>query len=133
MELRPGRDVASGFVLAGGRSSRMGQDKARLPWRGTTLVESVTSVLMEVTNPVAIVGGDPVPGWLYIPDRWPGFGPVGGITSALISSTNDYSLVVACDMPNLEAGFLRRLVESAAGHAVAVPKTADGRIHPLCA
>ncbi len=128
----PGLTVASGYVLAGGRSSRMGRDKARLPWRDRTLIDFVASEVETATGSVASVGGDPVPGLRFVPDAEQGFGPVSGILAALRDCCHPWSLVVACDMPGVSSEFLTRLLEAADGDGV-VPVTPDGRQHLLCA
>jgi molybdopterin-guanine dinucleotide biosynthesis protein A len=110
----------------------MGRDKARLPWRSATLIDSVAAIVAEVTGSAATVGGDPVPGLRYVRDLFPGFGPVSGIAAALRDSASPWTLVVACDMPGLTVGFLTDLVH-AAQRSGAVPVTPDGRMHPLCA
>src|SRR5690348_14599122 len=90
----------SGFVLAGGRSRRMGRDKALLEWRGGTLLQHMTGLLATVCNPVLVVGRD------ELPDLVPGLGPVGGIVTALKHTVTRFNLVVAVDLPFLTSDFL---------------------------
>jgi len=111
----------------------MGRNKANLPWQGGTLIEAVISTLSRVSTQVSVVGGEPLSGVRHIPDRWPEYGPVGGIATSLIDSSSPYSLVAACDMPALTFEFLRQLIARASGHDAAIPVTVDGRQHPLCA
>ena len=100
----------AGYVLVGGRSSRMGRDKALLPFRG--------GVLAGVGGAGGGNGRRETPCWWairtlcraaalgypVIPDLYPGEGPLGGILTALESSASaDWNLVVACDMPGLSA------------------------------
>lgn len=135
MDSTPDREpgvAASGYVLAGGRSSRMGRDKARLPWGGRTLIEFIAAEVAAVTGSAAIVGGEPVAGRKYVEDPVVGYGPVAGIAAALRDSRQPWTLVVACDMPVIEAGLLHRLLNAAEGSG-AIPVTPDGRMHPLCA
>jgi molybdopterin-guanine dinucleotide biosynthesis protein A len=127
----------AGFVLAGGRSSRMGQEKALLELCGTPLVVRAVRLVMSVCPFVAIIGppehyahlGFPV-----IADEQPSLGPLGGILTALGRSTADWNLVVACDLPYLSAEWLRFLVGRArASRArVVLPVSAAGP-EPLCA
>jgi molybdopterin-guanine dinucleotide biosynthesis protein A len=131
---------ASGYVLAGGRSSRMGREKATLPWQGTTLIRHIAAIVESAAGSVATVGGSPVPGIRHLPDQYPGFGPVGGIATALCDSRTDWNLVIACDMPCVTGEFLASLlqraflVEPGPGFApILIPVTGDGRTHPLCA
>ena len=127
----------SGFVLVGGRSSRMGTDKALLPYRGKALVSYVAGEVRAAAGSATLIG-DPVRygdlGYQAIPDAIPNCGPLGGVVTALRSSTSDWNLVVACDMPAISADFLRCLL--------AMARMADGRCvvplgrlgpEPLCA
>jgi molybdenum cofactor guanylyltransferase len=107
----------AGFVLAGGKSSRMGADKALLPHRGRTLVEHVAAVVSEVCLSVTLVGPPERYshlGFNVIADRHAGSGPVSGIQAALQASPTDWILVTACDLPGLTSDFLRELVAEAA-------------------
>ena len=128
----------AGYVLVGGNSSRMGRNKALLPYHGITLAESVAEVVRAAAGTAALVGGRPhdAPSGIgFVPDLYPGEGPLGGILSALRSSTADWNLMVACDMPDLEANFLRQLLDAAdsCGAVALVPAGPSGRLEPLCA
>jgi len=125
--------AAGGYVLAGGRSSRMGRDKSRLPWGQSTLIEMVAAEVAAVTGSVATVGGEPIPGIRYVADPLSGYGPVAGIAAALRDSSEPWTLAVACDMPGITGAFLQRLLREAQGSEGAIPVTSDGRTHPLCA
>jgi molybdopterin-guanine dinucleotide biosynthesis protein A len=127
-----------GFVLVGGRSSRMGRDKALLPYRGRALVESVASTVAEVAGAAVLVGTPEIYGgygYPAIPDLYPGEGPLGGILTALRHSRAEWNLVVACDMPALNAEILRRLFASAEGAkpGAVLPAGPSGLLEPLCA
>ncbi len=127
----------SGFVLAGGKSSRMGRDKALLPFRGGTLVEAVAAAVAEAAGRVTLIGDPERYGCFGLPvvaDRYPGWGPLAGIHAALTLDQADWNLVVACDMPELTPAFLRSLLEAAeaAGADCLLPKSA-GLPEPLCA
>ena len=129
---------SSGFVLAGGASKRMGQPKALLPYRGTTLVEHVARTVREATDSVALIGDPELLGHCGLPvfpDDLPGYGPASGIYTALRVTNTDWNLVVACDMPGVTAGVSRELVrcaETAQQNCVAA-SGGDGQPEPLCA
>jgi molybdenum cofactor guanylyltransferase len=134
---------SSGFVLAGGASKRMGQPKALLPYRGTTLVEHVAKIVAEAVGSAApssvTVIGDPGSlghlGLPVFPDELPSYGPASGIYTALRVTNTDWNLVVACDMPAVTADLLRVLLlraETAERNCVAATGP-YGQPEPLCA
>lgn len=122
----------SGYVLAGGRSSRMGTDKGSLPWRGTTLIRYVATEVEAAAGSVTIVGGGPIIGYGVLSDALAGAGPLGGIAAALEDTRAEWNLIVACDMPGIRRVALARLLQEAKDD-VTLPVTSDGRMHPLCA
>jgi molybdopterin-guanine dinucleotide biosynthesis protein A len=115
----------------------MGRSKALLPYRGKTLAEEVADTLKSVTGYTAFVGGAPgtaAGGIGFVPDLYPGEGPLGGILSALRNSPADWNLIVACDMPEVRADFLSRLLNIAEqSNGDAVLPTDSGQLEPLCA
>jgi molybdenum cofactor guanylyltransferase len=128
-------DIAA-FVLAGGKSSRMGKDKAFLELGGRSLLAHALELAESVSPTVAIVG-DGVkfsPMGRVVEDIYPGQGPLAGIHAALLSSESDLNLVLAVDIPFVEKEFLQYLLsEASRGSAVAtVSKTTEGW-QPLCA
>src|ERR1035438_9838611 len=88
----------------------MGRDKARLPFRGGDLVSAVIAAVASAAGNVTLVGHPELPS---IPDRYPGGGPLGGILTALNHTAADWNLIVACDMPEVSAAFLRELLARA--------------------
>jgi molybdopterin-guanine dinucleotide biosynthesis protein A len=130
-------DSTAGFVLTGGRSSRMGRDKALLPIEGSLLVERTAERVRAAAGSVTLIGaparyvhlGLPV-----LPDLVPDVGPIGGLQTALKNTRADWNLVVACDMPGITAAFLSDLLAAAKqlGCDCLAPRT-DSGLHPLCA
>src|SRR5579863_5196781 len=127
---------ASGFVLAGGASKRMGRDKAMLPYRGTTLVQHVAQTVREAAGSVTLIG-DPARlaqlGLPVFPDELPGCGPVSGIYTAVRLSETDWNLVVACDMPAVSPDNLCQLLRSThnAERDCVAATGSDGQPEPL--
>jgi molybdopterin-guanine dinucleotide biosynthesis protein A len=124
------------FVLAGGKSSRMGADKAMLEVAGQTLLQRTLELARAVAEDVRIVGvrekfGEFAP---VVEDKYPDRGPLGGIHAALASTGSDFNLILAVDLPFLEKRFLQQLVTEAlaSGAVVTVPR-AGGGLQPLCA
>ena len=124
------------FVLAGGRSTRMGTDKASLAVGGETLLVRALKTLGAVASDVRIVGSArklsgrrPV-----VEDIFPGCGPLGGIHAALSASASELNLMLAVDLPFVHAEFLNFLIgrANASGATVTVPRS-GGRFQPLCA
>jgi molybdopterin-guanine dinucleotide biosynthesis protein A len=126
----------TGFIIAGGKSSRMGQEKAFLPLQGKELIEHTLRKVREATEEYFIVG--PKDKFMAygrtVPDQFPGAGPLGGIHAALKRTRTDLSLVLAVDTPFVKTEFLEFLIEQAShmGAMITVPR-ADGRLQPLCA
>ncbi len=129
------RHQITGFVLAGGKSSRMGTNKAFLTLSGHTLIERAKAVVETVCAPVVIVGRRELYGELgeVCEDIFPGCGPLGGIHAALAYSHTGLNLITAVDMPFLTRELLGALMERAMGSAavVTVPRIA-GHTQPLC-
>jgi molybdopterin-guanine dinucleotide biosynthesis protein A len=125
-------------VLAGGKSSRMGRDKALLPFRGVALAAYVAAMVSEAAGSAVLIG-DPQKyghlGYPVIPDRTAGAGPLGGMETALSYTAADWNLILACDMPAISAGFLRALLDAAEGCGgdALLPAGPSGRPEPLCA
>jgi molybdenum cofactor guanylyltransferase len=132
------RPATAGFVLAGGASRRMGSDKALLPFRGRTLVEHVAAAVREAAGIVTIIGNPERYGHFGIrvlADERPGFGPLGGVITALATGSVEWSLVVACDLAGITAAFLLELLDAAhssSGLECLVPRSPVG-LEPLCA
>lgn len=127
----------TGIVLAGGKSRRMGCDKALLPFLGTTLLEHVIAQARKAVGDVIVVADVPdryvlAGGTRVVGDAYPGAGPLGGIVTGLRATEEGYHLVVGCDMPYLEPAILRLLIREAQGLDGAIPEI-DGRVEPLCA
>lgn len=110
----------SGVVLAGGRSRRMGRDKAFLTVGGETLVQWQVALLRSAGCDEVMVSGRAgvdygVPGARVVYDPVENAGPLAGLVAALVAMKNDRLLVLAVDLPRMTKGFLERL--AAAGDA----------------
>lgn len=114
----------------------MRTDKALLDFGGATLLSRAVQIASLAADEVRIVGSAARYGEFgeVVEDAFSGRGPLGGIHAALRSSTTDLNLILAVDMPFMDAGFLRYLVQRArAGDALVVVPRIGGRLHPLCA
>ncbi|MBO9540331.1 molybdenum cofactor guanylyltransferase [bacterium] len=127
--------IEAAVLLAGGKSQRMGQDKARLPFGSEPLAARVYRTLAEVFPQVVVVTNQPdfpVPGAFCISDRFPGNGPLEGLASAFEAIDADRVLLVACDMPFLQPELLRALANEPDDADVIAPRTPRFR-EPLLA
>jgi len=125
-----------GFVTAGGRSSRMGKDKAWLEIDGRPMIQRVVEELRRVTPAVTVIANDPEYDRLGLPvlaDLNPDIGPLEAIRVALAASLAPRVLLVACDLPFVTADLLELLLDRVESYQVAVPLSSDGRLEPLCA
>jgi molybdopterin-guanine dinucleotide biosynthesis protein A len=125
------------ILLAGGKSVRMGQDKALLPWNGTTLLAHCAANLQAVTSEIVIVADRvdrySLPGCRVAADLFPNAGPVGGILTGLTALGPGRHIAVACDMPSVQIELLRLLLSAATEEWDAVAPEVEGRLEPLCA
>lgn len=116
----------TGAILAGGQSSRMGQNKALMPLGGQRLVDRVVTVMRAVFEPLLLVTNTPEVyadlGLRMVPDVYPDSGSLGGIYSALYHATTPACAVVACDMPFLQAELWRYLMAQMPEADVVVPE-----------
>jgi molybdopterin-guanine dinucleotide biosynthesis protein A len=121
-----------GIVLAGGASSRMGRDKARLALPGGTLPALAARRLAAVCAEVAVADGGRalLPGLPTLADG-PGRGPAAGILGAAAAYSGRPLLVLACDLPRVPAGLLAELARPASADWT-VPR-GPGGLEPLCA
>lgn len=123
-------------VLAGGKSSRMGKNKALLSLNGKTLIEHVTGAALAVTDFVQVITNAPKEyAFLKLPmlgDEIKDIGPLGGIYTALKHCEAQQCLIIACDLPFLSVELLRFLSENA-GTADIFTIDAGKGVEPLCA
>ena len=132
--------MLTGIVLAGGRSTRMGQDKASLPFGDDTLLTRAIRLVGSVADEVIVVvqseqgGGNLALGLpvRVVFDPIENLGPLAGIAAGLAASNSDLNLIVACDMPLIKPAVLRRLVELCGDADICVP-VVGAQASPLCA
>jgi len=120
----------TGAVLAGGDSTRMGTNKALLPFGGVRIIERIIRRIRPLFAEILIVANEPDPyadlGLPIFPDRIQGKGPLGGIYSAVFHSASPHTFCVACDMPLLNPAVVAYVRDMAVGYDVVVPRTPDG-------
>jgi molybdopterin-guanine dinucleotide biosynthesis protein A len=136
VEKGPALDVTIS-ILAGGKSTRMGADKAFLNFEGRTLLARSLDLSRSVSSDVRIVGSHDkfAPFAPVVEDVFRDCGPLGGIHAAVRASQTEINLIMAVDMPFVSRAFLDYLIEQsrAAPDAIVVVPRCDGSRQPLCA
>ncbi len=129
--------AASGVILAGGLSRRLGRDKALVSISDQPLIQRVIERVEQLSQEIVVVVANQnraadlplAQEYRVVLDRYPGTGSLGGIFSGLDAASNGWTLVVACDMPFLNLALLRRMM-ALTEDADAVVPLIDGRPEP---
>ncbi|HLS35760.1 MAG TPA: molybdenum cofactor guanylyltransferase [Bacillota bacterium] len=121
-------------VLCGGKSTRMGTNKALLPINDKPVIEHIIHKLRKLTDEIILITNDKEAyEYLQLPmyrDRFDDAGPLAGIESAMYHVHAEKYMFVACDMPFIQADVYKYLVQTIAHHDAVVP-IFEGRVHPL--
>lgn len=130
-------DRINGFVLAGGKSSRMGKEKGLMRLGNQPLVLRAAEILLPIVQTVTLLAPPDLYGNLGFPvivDLWPDHGPLAALCTGLISSDAEWNLFLACDLPRVSPRFIEFLAQRvrATRSDAVVPHTSDGW-QPLCA
>src|ERR1044072_6174066 len=128
--------MVSGFVTAGGRSSRMGRDKAWLELDGQTMIERVITAIKAVTTDVSVIANSAEYKRLGLPvyaDTHIGIGPLEAIRTALANASTRRVLLVGCDLPFVTAGLFSFLLSLQGDDQAIHPVCADDTLESLCA
>jgi|SRR5882724_2092039 len=129
----------SAFIMAGGRSSRMGTDKAWLRIGEQFVIERVIAALKPVSDDLALIASkDKYKDYerLGLPvftDIIKDYGPLGGIHTALTNTKNERNLIVGCDLPFVTAQLFEKLLAVSTDYEIVVPLNAEGRTEQMCA
>lgn len=140
-------------ILAGGKSSRMGTDKALLEYDGKQFIQQITEELSQFEERIIARGtnrgfsAEIEAAWTVIPDLYPDHGPIGGLHAALTACESDALFVVTCDMPLFSRELAERLcAQMQVGEGLETDKDGkhvdaydviisvdhNGKVHPLC-
>jgi len=126
---------ATGFITAGGRSSRMGKDKAWLELGGRAMIEHVIAALEPICE-VTIIANSPRYerlGFPVLADANSDVGPLEAIRTALSHAITSRVVLVGCDLPFVTSDLFKRLLSISGNQCATVPFGADGNLEPLCA
>ena len=130
---RPLKGV-TGVILAGGLSSRMGSNKALLPYKSGRCIEVIHRWLAALFDEVIVVTNTPEQ-YAFLPcrkvmDIHPDMGTLAGLHAGLYHSTSEHIFAVACDMPYLNSALISRIAALGDGSAVVIPE-GDKGLEPL--
>ena len=132
--MHEGRPALTGLILAGGRSLRMGRDKATLEYDGEPMLLRVARLLGEACDEILVASGDgerlEAFGLPQVRDAAPAAGPLGGLVAGLDRASNPLVAAVGVDMPFVNAGLLHAMADSFGSEDAAVPLS-DGGPEPL--
>jgi molybdopterin-guanine dinucleotide biosynthesis protein A len=123
----------SGYILAGGKSSRMGTDKGLLLFEGKAMVQYVIEQLQPLFSKLVIVSNNPEYekfGLEVIPDLIKDIGPAGGIYTALKHSEAKLNFIVSCDMPFVTKEAIGFIIKNTSESQIVLLEN-QGKIEPL--
>lgn len=126
--------AVTGVILAGGKSTRMGRNKALLPYNGKPLIETIYKTMAELFDTVVVVTNTPEE-YSFLPcpkiaDIYPDMGSIAGIHAGLSWSPQERIFVVGCDMPFLDHELVRWLAARLGSETALVPLSPGG-LEPL--
>jgi molybdopterin-guanine dinucleotide biosynthesis protein A len=128
-------EEVTAVILAGGKSIRMGRDKAGLEISGTTLLDRIFCALSgnfdEIILNTSAGSSLAVNGVRSVQDHYPNCGPLGGIYSGLDAASHDLVFIVACDIPDINIGLVRKLLSFSENYDIVIPSFVEGRSEPL--
>jgi molybdenum cofactor guanylyltransferase len=126
------------IVLAGGQSTRMGQDKALIAIANQPLLKSITEIAAQVSHEVLITTSWPeryqnivAPSCRFVVDRI-NQGPLVAFAQTLPSVTTDWVLLLSCDLPNINAGVIQTWTQNLPAQAIAYLPQSEKGWEPLC-
>lgn len=121
------------IILAGGKSTRMGEDKGLMPLFGKSMISYVLDRALEINSEIIIVSDNANYkkfGYPVVKDVFKEKGPLAGMYSGLINSNIEKNIVLSCDIPYIRSGLLKYLFYQSEGFDITIPVHKE-RIHPL--
>lgn len=124
----------TGIILSGGKSSRMGQNKALMNFKGTRLIDNAISIIKPYVNKLLLSTNIAFNlNIIEVADEYPNIGPIGGIYSCLKNSTTEKNLIIPCDVPNIPGHLYEQILKESNNFDAVIPKLANGKLEPLVA
>ncbi|TVQ85640.1 MAG: molybdenum cofactor guanylyltransferase [Bacteroidetes bacterium] len=137
------KSQVTGIILAGGKSSRFGSDKALFEYHGKRLVEYSIDNIKLLCGKILLSTNSPekfdFTGLKAVTDLYPGSGPVGGIHACLQQSNTEHNLIIGCDLPWLDIRLFEFILGCSSGYQVVMPshngfkETLASYFHKSCA
>lgn len=124
---------ATGIILAGGKSSRMGSDKGLLELDGKPMIKHIIDNLALLEIPTMIISNNEEYRRFGLPvhfDKVKDKGPVGGIYSGLSHTETEINIILSCDVPFVSKNLMTYLLENSSDYDIVIPKLGE-KIHPL--
>ncbi len=124
---------ATGIILAGGKSSRMGEDKGLVLLNGKPMIQYVIEALKEVVSDIIIISNNASYNKFRVPvysDIIKDKGPVGGIYTGLYHSTTELNFCISCDVPMISSDFIFWLLNKSGNASITLPMYKD-KIHQM--
>ena len=129
------KERVNGFVLAGGKSSRMGSDKGLMDFKGKSLISYSIEALLPICHSVTIISNNPRYGDLEYSlqeDLIKNKGPLAGIYTGLVCSETEKNIFLSCDTPFLSSSLLSYLIDQSTNYDAVIPFH-QHQAHPLIA
>ena len=126
----------TGIILAGGKSSRMGQDKGFLKLKGKTFMSYIIEALKPIVSEIIIVSNNPdydVFKLKRVADVMEGSGPLAGLYSGLLHSETENNIVLSCDVPLINTSVIKKLIEGFTSEVEVIQFESQGKTMPLVA
>lgn len=125
----------TGIILSGGKSLRMGKNKAFIEIEGLPMIERILNLFKKIFNEILVITNDKnqfvhLDNVKIFNDLIPYKGALGGLYTGLFYSSYEYSFCVGCDMPFLNESLIKFLIKKINGEDIIVPKTEKG-LEPL--
>lgn len=125
----------NGIILSGGKSSRMGEDKALLKVGTKSIIEIMIAKLKPFCNEIIISADETEKysqfGYKVVPDKFKNSGPLAGIYSSLLESNTERNFVISCDLPLVSQNIIERLISNISTKEIILPVTGE-KYHQLC-
>ena len=119
------KSQVTGIILAGGKSSRFGSDKALFEYNGKKLIQYAIATLQPLCGQILLSTNEPgkyaFTGLPAVADHFPGCGPVAGIHACLEQSRTEHHLVIGCDLPWLNTRLFEFILQNSLGYQIVMP------------